>query len=104
VRFAPTYRHPTALGNVELSAAYRDESAVYFSETNQDTRAYFGPAWHEVDLRASLHSLSGHWEAALFARNVLDDRHITQIAPYNGFPIATLNTPRVVGIAVTLRH
>jgi iron complex outermembrane receptor protein len=103
LRLAPDYRWPVEVGTLDLSAAYRFESGVYFSETNQDANQYYAPSWHDVDLRATWTPQGRHWDVAVFARNALNERHITQIAPYNGFPIATLNEPRIVGVTITGR-
>ena len=103
VRFSPDYRWLLAIGTLDLSAAYRFESGVYFSETNQDTNQYYAPSWHDVDLRAAWAPTGRHWDIAVFARNVLNERHLTQIAPYNGFPIGTLDDPRTVGMTISGR-
>lgn len=98
------YKWPASFGEVDFSADYRYESSVFYSETNQDTNAFKAKAWGEFDLRTGLTSNDGNWELAIFGRNLLDDRHITQVAPYNGFPIAALNQPRTIGISVTARY
>ena len=103
LRVAPDYRWVMSGGTLDLSAAWRFQSGVYFSETNQDSNAYYVSTWHDIDARAGYAPNGRHWELALFARNLLNERHITQIAPYNGFPIATFNEPRIVGVTLTAR-
>ena len=78
------------------------QSETHFTETNQDIDQFIGQSWEEVDLRLAVGPDNEKWEIALFARNVFDDRHATQIVPYFIMPNATLNTPRTVGISFSL--
>jgi len=58
-----------------------------------------GSGWSEVDLRLALAGNRDKWEVALFGQNVLNNRHISQIVPFTGFPFATLNTPVTWGVS-----
>jgi hypothetical protein len=40
---------------------------------------------------------------AAFANNLFDNRHLTQVASFVGFPVGALNTPRVFGVTFTGR-
>lgn len=88
---------------IRLSATWRGQTEVLFSETNQDTAGFIGEAWDEVDLRLALSDAAERWEIALFGRNVLDDRHLTQIAPFAGFPVASANMPAQYGVQAVYR-
>ncbi len=97
------YDWNTSWGKAFLSTTYRGQSSVYFSETNQKSDAYKGAAWHELDLRLGLTSNDKSWDFGVFGQNVFDNRHITQIAPLNGFPVASVNRPVRWGIDLTKR-
>jgi iron complex outermembrane receptor protein len=92
------YSVPTNFGSIGATGTFRFQSETWFSETNQDIAQYLSESWQEVDLRLSVTGASG-WEVAVYGRNVFDNRHISQIVPFNGFPIATLNTPRTWGVS-----
>jgi len=96
------YRHPTSFGYISGIATLRMQSETYFSETNQDIEQYIGDSWEEVDLRLAVGPDDENWEIAVFARNIFDDRHATQIVPFFIMPTATLNAPRTVGISFSL--
>ena len=93
------YSLPVSFGTVSATGTVRAQSKSYFLETNQDTNQYVGEAWREVDLRLAVAGRDQAWEVSLYGRNVFDNRHISQIVPFTGFPIATLNTPRSWGVA-----
>jgi len=97
------YSQPVSFGSVNLTGTLRYQSKTYFSETNQDVSQYVGEAWREFDLRASLSGPENRWEVAVLGRNVFDNRHISQIVPFNGFPTATLNTPATWSVSGTVR-
>lgn len=103
LRFSPDYRVLLPGGVLDLQAVYRFESSVYYLETNQDSNAYYAPSWHDIDLRTSFAPDRQNWDIAVFVHNLSNERHITQIAPYNGFPIATFNEPRIVGVTLSVR-
>lgn len=95
------YRHQTDFGHVNATASYKFQSETYFSETNQSSDLFKGEAWEELDLRLMFSPESEIWTLSLFATNVFDDRHVTQIVPYFNMPTATLNRPQTVGAAFT---
>lgn len=97
------YTWPMQAHEVRLSATWRSQSSVFFSETNQDTATFVGEAWDELDIRLALSDAAERWEVALFGRNVLDDRHVTQVAPFAGFPVASVNMPAQFGLQATYR-
>jgi iron complex outermembrane receptor protein len=97
------YRIPVTFGSVYGAVTSRGQSKTYFLETNQDSNQYIGASWTEVDLRLAIAGDANRWEVALFGRNVLDNRHISQIVPFTGFPIATLNNPATWGISSSIK-
>jgi iron complex outermembrane receptor protein len=97
------YTWPARLGDVRLSLTWRGQSSVFFSETNQDMTVFRGEAWNELDVRLGLSDTNGKWDVGLFGRNVLDDRHVTQVAPFSGFPVASVNMPAQYGVQMTYR-
>ena len=99
---AADYNHDLAGGVLKLGANLRYQSSEFFSEVNQQSNAYRSTAWRTVDLHATFASDDGRWEAALFGQNIFDNRHLTQIVPYVGFPMATVNPPRTVGTSLTV--
>ncbi len=98
-----TYSVPTALGSLSGTVTWRAQTKSYFLETNQDTNQYVGSGWSEVDLRIALAGDKTRWEVAAFGKNVFDNRHISQIVPFSGFPIATLNNPATWGLAGSIK-
>ncbi|MEZ5927867.1 MAG: TonB-dependent receptor [Parvularculaceae bacterium] len=86
-----------------LSATYRRQSSVFFLETNQDTPTFRNSGWHEIDLSATISRQDSHWELALYAKNLTDNRHITAVTALGGFPNASINAPRRWGVEGTLR-
>jgi iron complex outermembrane receptor protein len=98
-----TYSLPTALGSLSGTVTWRAQTKSYFLETNQDSNQYIGQGWSEVDLRVALAGDKTKWEVAAFGKNVFDNRHISQIVPFSGFPIATLNNPATWGLAGSVK-
>lgn len=93
------YRYPTQYGAINGAATVHGQTKTYFAETNQNTDQYVASGWTEVDLRLSLQDIGDRWELAFYAKNLLNNRYLTQIAPYTGFPIGTLNTPQNFGVS-----
>ena len=54
-------------------------------------------------MRLGLSDADERWEIALFGRNVLDERHVTQVAPFNGFPVASVNMPAQFGAQLSYK-
>ncbi|MBB3059818.1 TonB-dependent receptor [Microbulbifer rhizosphaerae] len=103
--FSADYRYPTSFGYISGQATLRMQSETHFTETNQDLDQFIGESWEEVDLRLAVGPDDEKWEIALFARNIFDDRHATQIVPFFNLPNATLNAPRTLGVSFSLsRH
>jgi iron complex outermembrane receptor protein len=98
-----TYSLQTALGRLSGTVTWRAQTKSYFLETNQDSNQYVGAGWSEVDLRVALAGDKTRWEIAAFGKNVFDNRHISQIVPFSGFPIATLNNPATWGLAGSIK-
>lgn len=88
------YEYPTSFGSISASSAVKAQSKSFFLETNQDSAQFVGESWEEVDVRLAVSGPDNGWEIALSGSNIFDNRHISQIVPFNGFPIATLNSPR----------
>jgi iron complex outermembrane recepter protein len=97
------YTWPMQAHALRLSTTWRSQSSVFFSETNQDTRSFIGAGWDELDVRLGLSDADERWEIALFGRNVLDERHVTQVAPFNGFPVASVNMPAQFGAQLSYK-
>jgi len=86
-----------------LSATYRRQSSVFFLETNQNTPTFRNRGWQEIDLSATISKQDSHWELALYAQNLTDNRHITAVTALGGFPNASIIAPRRWGVEGTLR-
>ena len=94
-----SYEVPLGFATLTPSATWRGQTKVFFIETNQDSDQYTAPGWSEVDLRLALAGEGKRWEVAAFGRNVFDRRWISQVVPFTGFPIASLNTPATWGVS-----
>jgi iron complex outermembrane receptor protein len=101
---AADYKYPTAIGEFEASANFKYQSSEFFNEVDQSSNIYQGAAWSETALRAGWTSPDGKLGLAAFATNIFDNRHLTQVASFVGFPVGALNTPRVVGLTLTARY
>lgn len=97
------YKQPTSFGYVSATTTLRFQSKTYFSETNQSLDQFASDSWREVDVRLSAGSDDRKWEVAVFASNIFDNRHATQIVPFFIMPNATLNSPRSIGASVSLQ-
>jgi iron complex outermembrane receptor protein len=97
------YAIPAGFATITPSVTWRGQTKTYYLETNQNSDQYVAAGWSEVDVRLGIAGEENKWEVALFGRNVLDKRYISQIVPFTGFPIATLNTPRTWGANATFR-
>ena len=74
ISVSPEYRF--LIGNLQASAGVRAvASDGYVYSTDRDPLSA-APAWERVDLRFSLTSPDGNWEAAIYGRNITDDRPI----------------------------
>ena len=100
---AIAYAIPAGFATITPSVTWRGQTRTYYLETNQDSNQYVANGWSEVDLRIGIAGKANAWEVALFGRNVFDKRFISQIVPFTGFPIATLNTPATWGANATFR-
>lgn len=92
------------LGNshqVTAIATYRYQSNIFYLETNQSEETFRSGNWQEVGMRLELSSADSRWKFALFAENIFDDRHLTQITALNSFPNGAVNDPRKFGISGT---
>ena len=98
-----TWSEPMSFGSVDVQGTFRFSSDTFYSETNQDTDQYREGAWQEFDLRLALNGLDDRWSIALLGRNLFDKQRLTQIVPYNGFPIGTLSSPRSINLSGTVR-
>jgi len=101
---AADYKYPTAIGEFEASANFKYQSSEFFNEVDQSSNIYQGAAWSETALRTGWTSPDGKLGLAAFATNIFDNRHLTQVASFVGFPVGALNTPRVVGLTLTARY
>lgn len=98
------YEQPIA-HNLELGAraSISSRDSVYFRETNQDSRAWYGEPLTEVDARLSLGAQDGGWELAAFVQNATDNITVVSAEAAGDFPIASFNEPRKFGVELTLR-
>ena len=97
------YAIPAGSTTITPSVTWRGQTRTYYLETNQNANQYVANGWSEVDLRIGIAGKANGWEVAVFARNIFDKRYISQIVPFTGFPIATLNTPATWGANATFR-
>jgi iron complex outermembrane receptor protein len=84
-----------------FQASVRHQGKVYFLETQQQAPTYQGSAWTELDARFALAGEGDRWSLALYGRNLLNDRHFSQITAFFGLPNGALNDPRRVGLQLT---
>jgi iron complex outermembrane receptor protein len=104
VYLAADYKYPTSIGDFDASANFKYQSSEYFNEVDQSSSIYQGAAWTETALRIGWTSPDGRLGVAAFANNIFDNRHLTQVASFVGFPVGALNTPRVFGVTLTGRY
>ncbi len=96
------YRYPANFGDVNVSLTYKYQDEVFFQETAQDQPSYRADEWSEVDVRVSLESKDEKWNVAVFGQNIFDDRRITQVSPFGGFPLGGVSEPRKWGVQLGL--
>jgi iron complex outermembrane receptor protein len=104
VYLAADYRYPTSIGDFDAGANFKYQSSEFFNEVDQSSNIYQGAAWSETAVRLGWTSLDGRLSVAVFGNNIFDNRHLTQVASFVGFPVGALNTPRVVGLTLTGRY
>jgi iron complex outermembrane receptor protein len=104
IYLAADYKYPTSIGDFDASANFKYQSSEYFDEVDQSSDIYKGAAWTETALRIGWASNDGKLGVAAFANNIFDNRHLTQVASFVGFPVGALNTPRVLGVTLTGRY
>ncbi|XOV85104.1 MAG: TonB-dependent receptor [bacterium] len=88
--------------NVGFSAFIAKRSDVFFRETNQDSRAWYGEPITEVDLRIELSSKDDRWRLAGYVQNITDNRTVVGVEAAGDFPIASFNEPRKAGMELTV--
>jgi iron complex outermembrane receptor protein len=100
---AAEYTHRLGgLGRLGGGARYRYQDDVHFLETAQFGATFRGESWSELDLHVGFTSESERWEVSIVGQNVLDDRHIAQVAAFGGLPVASLNQPETWALQVRL--
>jgi iron complex outermembrane receptor protein len=104
VYLAADYVYPTSIGNFDASVNFKYQASEYFNEVDQSSNIYKGSAWTETALRASWTNLEDTLTVAVFANNLFDNRHLTQVASFAGFPVGAVNTPRVVGLTLSAHY
>jgi len=98
------YKYPTSIGVFEANANFKYQSSEFFDEVDQSSNIYQGAAWSETALRFSWSRPDGRLQVSAFANNLFDNRHLTQVANFVGFPVGAVNEPRVVGVTFTGRY
>ncbi|MXO49430.1 TonB-dependent receptor [Erythrobacter vulgaris] len=94
-------RYSWKIGGIAASAQLtaRHQSSIFFLETQQQSPTFRAKSWQEFELRLGIGDPENKWEVAVFARNLTDNRHFTQITAFFGLPNAALNAPRSFGLA-----
>ncbi|NLR70313.1 TonB-dependent receptor [Novosphingobium sp. ERN07] len=87
-----------------IQGSVRHQSKVYFLETQQQAQTYVGQAWEEVDARVAIGDTDDKWELSLFAKNMFNNRHFSQVTAFFGLPNAALNDPRRFGIQASMKY
>lgn len=89
-------------GNSLTARAFlRYQSEVFFLETNQDENTFLSDDLAEVDVRLT-YSLEGAGvDLSLFGQNIFDNRTITQVTAFGGYPNGVVNEPARWGVQVS---
>lgn len=91
--------------NWTVRADYRRQGKIYFDVFNDDLNSQ--SAYGLLNLSASLASTNANWQLAAFARNVTDERYISQALTatdaFGGVFAGALGVPRMYGISLTRR-
>ncbi len=102
-QFYGAAQYELALGSaakLNLHASYRYQSKVFFLETNQTQSTFSGEAFDEVNLRVSYTHMPSNITAAVFGKNIFDNRHASQVTALGAFPNAALNEPVKWGVEI----
>ena len=94
------------LGTLEASGriALRHQSGVRFLESQQPSATFSARGWQRLDARIALGSAGDDWEVAVFADNLTNERHLSQVTAFFGLPNGVISPPRRTGLQLTLRH
>jgi len=98
-----TYEKPVGDYLAAFGITYKFQDSVFFAETNQDTEAFQGVAWSEVDLRLAISDPDDSWQVAFFGQNVFNNRRIAYSLALGGFPVGAVNEPIKWGVETTFR-
>ena len=105
VGFSGRYSWDVSQGmKATVQGSIRHQSKVFFLETQQQAQTYRGQAWETVDARLALGDPDDKWEVSLFAKNLTNNRHFSQITAFFGLPNAALNEPRKFGIQFSAKY
>lgn len=86
--------------HLSLSGMVSNRGDVFFRETDQDSKAWYGEPLTELDLRAAVLTSDGKWELAIYVQNVTNDFTMVAAEAQGDFPIASFNEPRKYGIEI----
>ena len=91
-------------GELSFDVNYRFQSETFFFEAFQDRDGYKGEAWGSLGARVAFTSTDGKYELAVFGRNLLDERFVTQVTTLGNLPHAGVSDPIHGGIQFTVRR
>ena len=88
-----------------LAAAYAHHYQAHTWRDATNTPGIDTPAYADIDARAALFSTDDHWEVALWAKNLTDERHRINAIEARGLGIFPVyyNDPRTFGVELTRR-
>lgn len=92
------YEQPFASGDLRLHADFRYQSKSYREPDNSITQQ---PSFQLLDASISYLASNNHWEAKLWAKNLLDEQYITHLYILGGNDFAIYGTPRTYGLTLT---
>ncbi|NOZ43355.1 MAG: TonB-dependent receptor [Alphaproteobacteria bacterium] len=92
------YEHPFRDGRFRFRLDYRYQGKSFREPDNSIT---IQPAFDLVDSSIAYTSADNHWEATLWAKNLLDREYITHLYVLGGNDYALFGTPRTYGLTMT---
>lgn len=93
--------YETAIGTIgtgRFQISYTYQSEVFYSETNQDEATFRADGWDEVGARFTLTAPEDRWHLTVYAENIFNNRHLTQVTALSSFPNGSVNEPRRFGV------
>jgi iron complex outermembrane receptor protein len=94
------YSLPLLEGKLDLSTLYSYETKVYFDPVQLTNQGAYGL----LNARAQWTAPSGHWDVAVFGKNITNKTYITEVLPDSAYFGQAFGTPATVGIEVGVKY